>query len=115
MSLSQLLLFSCLGLGSGALVAGLAVSLVLCYRGSGIINLATGAVATVAAYAFWSFRAGVYGPVFSMPLAVVCTLLVSMLVGVLMELLAFRPLRTSSPVARLLASLGLLLVGQAVV
>ena len=113
--MDQIILFALLGLGSGALIAGLAVSLVLCYRGSGIINLATGAVATVAAYAFWSLTAGVYGPRFSTPLAVVCTLIVSALVGVLMEFLAFRPLRTSSPVAKLVASLGLLLIGQAVV
>ena len=46
--MDEVILFSVLGLGSGALVAGIAVGLVLSYRGSGIINLAMGAVAMVA-------------------------------------------------------------------
>ena len=43
-----------LGLGSGALIAGIALGVVLTYRGSGIINLATGGVAMFAGYAFWA-------------------------------------------------------------
>ena len=45
--------------------------------------------------------------------AVVVTMLVAVLVGVLSELLVFRPLRTSSPLAKLVASLGILLILQA--
>ena len=52
--MQQILLFSLLGLGSGALIAGIALGVVLTYRGSGIINLATGGVAMVAGYAFWA-------------------------------------------------------------
>ena len=63
--MDQYVLFALLGLGTGALVAGIAVGLVLTYRGSGIINLATGAVAMVAAYAFWAFKTGEFGPEFS--------------------------------------------------
>ncbi len=111
--MDQIVLFALLGLGTGALVAGIAVGLVLTYRGSGIINLATGAVAMVAAYAFWSFKTGVYGPEFSTPVAFVFTLVVALFMGVLMEILAFRPLRTASPLAKLVASLGILLVTQA--
>ena len=40
-------------------------------------------------------------------------MLVAILVGVLSELLVFRPLRTSSPLAKLVASLGILLILQA--
>ena len=47
--MGQLLLFALLGLGQGALVSGIAVAVVVTYRGSGVINLATGAVAMVAA------------------------------------------------------------------
>ena len=57
----QLLLFAILGLGSGSLIAGIALGVVLTYRGSGIINLATGAVAMVAGYSYWSLKTGVYG------------------------------------------------------
>jgi branched-chain amino acid transport system permease protein len=111
--MDQLILFGLLGLGTGALIAGIAISLVVMYRGSGIINLATGAVAMVAAYAFWGFKTGEFGPTFNTPVAFILTLVVSLLWGVLMELLAFRPLRTASPLAKLVASLGVLLTTQA--
>ena len=42
-------------------------------------------------------------------------MLAAILVGVLSELLVFRPLRTSSPLAKLVASLGILLILQATV
>ncbi len=54
--MQQILLFSLLGLGSGALIAGIALGVVLTYRGSGIINLSTGGMAMLAGYAFWSLR-----------------------------------------------------------
>ena len=54
--MEQVLLFVLLGLGGGALIAGIALGVVLTYRGSGIINLATGAVAMVAGYSFWSLQ-----------------------------------------------------------
>jgi branched-chain amino acid transport system permease protein len=111
--MDQFVLFALLGLGTGALVAGIAVGLVLTYRGSGIINLATGAVAMVAAYAFWAFKTGVFGPEFSTPVAFIFTLVVALVMGLLMEFLAFRPLRTASPLAKLVASLGILLITQA--
>ena len=43
----------------------------------------------------------------------IVTMSVAILVGVLSELLVFRPLRTSSPLAKLVASLGILLILQA--
>jgi branched-chain amino acid transport system permease protein len=108
------LLFALLGLGTGALIAGIALGVVLTYRGAGIINLATGAVAMVAGYTFWSLKTGFF---FDLTLgtvpALVVTLLVVLLVGVLMELGAFRPLRAASPLAKLAASLGVLLLAQA--
>ena len=41
--MQQVLLFVLLGLGSGALIACIALAVVLAYRGAGIINLASGA------------------------------------------------------------------------
>ncbi len=46
------------GLGAGSLIAGIAIGVVLTYRGSGIINLATGAIAMLAGYCYWSLKAG---------------------------------------------------------
>ena len=43
--MKEILQFSLLGLGEGSLIAGVAIALVLFYRGSGVINLATGAIA----------------------------------------------------------------------
>ena len=39
----DILLFAALGLGAGALIASIALGVVLTYRGSGVINVATGA------------------------------------------------------------------------
>jgi branched-chain amino acid transport system permease protein len=111
----QYILFALLGLASGALIAGIALGVVLAYRGSGIINLAVGAVSMVAGYSFWSLRTGFFGPEFPTPLALVITLAVVLIVGALMEWIAFRPLRTASPLAKMAASIGVLLVLQGVV
>ncbi|MBO0868230.1 MAG: ABC transporter permease [Micromonosporaceae bacterium] len=108
------ILFILLGLGTGALIAGIGLGVVLTYRGSGIINLATGAVAMVAGYMFWALQTGFFGGygLTTVP-AVLVSLVVAMGVGVVMEVAAFRPLRAASPLAKLAASLGFLLTLQA--
>ena len=111
--MSDVALFVLLGLGGGAVIAGIAMAVVITYRGAGIINLSTGAVSMVAAYGFWALRSGHFGPVFATVPALAITMAAAVLVGVLSELLVFRPLRTSSPLAKLVASLGILLVLQA--
>jgi branched-chain amino acid transport system permease protein len=111
--MQDILLFVLLGLGPGALIAGIALAVVLTYRGSGIINLATGAVAMLAGYAYWSLKTGEFGVVFATAPALVLTLVFTLAVGVLIELVAFRPLRNAAPLAKLVSSLGVLLVAQA--
>ena len=113
--MTDLILFILLGLGAGAVIAGIAMAVVVTYSGSGIINLATGAVSMVAAYAFWALKSDYFGVTLATAPAVAVTILVSVVVGVLTELLVFRPLRTSSPLAKLVASLGILLIFQATV
>jgi branched-chain amino acid transport system permease protein len=112
---NEIILFALLGLGTGAVTAGLAISVVVTFRGSGIINLAAGAVAMVAAYAFWAFDSGFFNVTLGTVPAVIVTVAVAVAVGVLSEFLVFRPLRTSSPLAKLIASLGILLTLQATV
>jgi branched-chain amino acid transport system permease protein len=109
----QILLFALLGLGSGALIAAIALGVVATYRGSGIINLATGGVAMLAGYAFWSLRTGELGPRLGTVPALAVSLLFTLAVGVAIELVAFRPLRTAAPLAKLVSSLAVLLVAQA--
>jgi branched-chain amino acid transport system permease protein len=109
----DILLFALLGLGSGALIAGIALAIVLTYRGSGIINLATGGVAMLAGYSYWSLKTGEYGTEFGTAPALAITFLVTLAVGALIELVAFKPLRNAAPLAKLVSSLGVLLVAQA--
>jgi branched-chain amino acid transport system permease protein len=111
--MDQILLFALLGLGSGALIAGIALAVVLTYRGSGIINIATGGVAMLAGYSFWSLKTGEYGTEFGTAPALLITLVVTLVIGALIELVAFRPLRNAAPLAKLVSSLGVLLVAQA--
>jgi branched-chain amino acid transport system permease protein len=111
--MQQVLLFVLLGLGSGALIAGIALAVVVTYRGSGIINLATGGVAMLSGYAYWSLKTGEYGTHFGTAPALVLTLLITLAIGVLIEFVAFRPLRGAAPLAKLVSSLGVLLVAQA--
>jgi branched-chain amino acid transport system permease protein len=109
----DILLFALLGLGSGALIAGIALAIVLTYRGSGIINLATGGIAMLAGYSYWSLKTGEYGTEVGTAPALVITFVVTLAVGALIELVAFRPLRNAAPLAKLVSSLGVLLVAQA--
>ena len=108
-------LFALFGLGEGALIAALAISVVVFYRGSGTVNLSMGAIAMVASYVFYSFGAGSFG--FTPPwwLAFILTLLFIAVLGTIIELALFRPLRPSSPLAKLAASLGLLLLAQSLI
>jgi branched-chain amino acid transport system permease protein len=106
-----LLLFILLGLGSGALIAGIALGVVATYRGSGYINLSTGAIAMLGGYAFWSLTSG---KIASLPYAVALplALIFVLAVATLLEFVVYRPLRNTSPLARMVASLGVLLVCQ---
>ena len=113
--MKEILLFALLGLGTGSVVAGISISVVVTYRGSGIINLATGAVAMVAAYAFWAIKSDFFHVTLGTVPAFIVTVTVAVAVGVLTEFLVFRPLRTASPLAKLIASLGVLLTLQATV
>ncbi|HKP18652.1 MAG TPA: ABC transporter permease [Gaiellaceae bacterium] len=115
MDWEQLVLFAILGLGTGSLTAGIALGVVLTYRGSGIINLATGAIAMLAGYSYWSLKTGIYGVHMPTAAALVITFVVLLFIGCAIEFIAFRPLRTASPLAKLAASLGVLLTAQAAV
>ncbi|GAB2826418.1 hypothetical protein GCM10022221_25560 [Actinocorallia aurea] len=125
--MQQILLFAVLGLGTGALIAGLALSLVATYRGSGTINVAAGAIAMFAAYVFYGLRGEGFllvpalnvagGPGRVMPLvpAVLLTLAVCALLGLAWHYLVMHPLRRQAPLAKLVASVGVLLILQAYV
>src|SRR3984957_12235065 len=114
-------------MSSGALVGGLSLGLVLNYQGAGVPNFAIGAVAMLGAFDFYPLRTAgsLFLPLPGVPLlgvgkpwamlpAFVVALLVCAVVGVLFDVLVLGRLRTSSPLAKLVASLGLLLTLQAI-
>jgi ABC-type branched-subunit amino acid transport system ATPase component/branched-subunit amino acid ABC-type transport system permease component len=119
------LAFLLLGLGSGAVFASLALALVMTYRSSGVINFATGAIALYAAYTYSFLRQGkLFVPLPWLPtsvsiggdpglfLAILITLALSAVLGALMYLLIFRTLRSAPPVAKAVASLGVMVMLQ---
>lgn len=114
-----------LGAGSGALIAALAIGVVVVYRGSGVINVASGAMAMYASYVFNSlntngdllliaWRVHLGNPWGFLP-AMILAMVVSAGMSAIYYFAIFGPLRTASPVAKLVASVGLLLVLQAVI
>ncbi len=113
--MQNILLFAVLGLGEGALIAALAMSVVVFYRGSGTVNLSMGAVAMVGSYLFYSVNNGALG--FRPPwwLAFIIAGVFVAVLAAIVELGLFWPLRGSSPLAKLAASLGLLLLAQSII
>ncbi|HVX16532.1 MAG TPA: branched-chain amino acid ABC transporter permease/ATP-binding protein [Acidimicrobiales bacterium] len=120
--------FLLLGIGNGAVFAALALALVVTYRSSGVLNFATGALALHAAYTYAFLRQGqLLNPIppfastigiggsLSMLPALVLTLLIEGLVGVLLYAVVFRPLRNAVPAAKAVASLGLAAVLTAMI
>jgi branched-chain amino acid transport system permease protein len=117
------------GLGGGAVVAALAIGLVLCFRTSGVVNFAYGAMGMYAAFVFVELRrtGELLLPVVGLPsrvalvsrptvaTALVVAAVMGAVLGAIVFWLVFRPLRAASSLARVVASLGLLVYLQEVV
>jgi branched-subunit amino acid ABC-type transport system permease component len=113
-------------LGGGAVVAALGLGLVLTNRASNVINFAHAAVGTYLAYAYFEFRdrGDLVLPVLGLPdririlptptigTAIFVIAVFAAVLGVVIHLLVFRPLRSASVLARIVASLGLFLYFQ---
>ena len=114
--MEQIVLFALLRLsGTGALIAGVAISLVLTYRGAGVINFAAGSVSMICGFMFWALTGDKFGTTFGQVPALILSIITAALVGVAMELVAFRPLRHATPLAKLVSTVGFLLLSQAVI
>lgn len=149
--MSEILLFLILGLGTGTMLAGIGLSIVVTFRSSGVVNFSAGAMAMVSAYTYSGLRADGtmivpplpnplvlvavplqwFGVDWAMPAipttmrlasgpltpgsALLVALLVAVALGALAHLLVFRPLRNATPLARAIASVGVMLLLQAVV
>ena len=103
--MTDLLRYAFVGLGLGGIYAMLGVGMVMIYRGSGVVNFAHSGFALIGAYTVYTLRAD-HG--LSTPVALILAVLLGCLVGLAMQVLVLRPLRRASPLARVIATLGVL-------
>lgn len=108
--MQEVLRFALLGLGLGALYSLASQGLMVIYRGSGVLNFAHGAIGMVGAYTAYEVRSVHEQP---FVVALVAGIAVSAAIGALTHLLVMRSLRRASPLARIVATLGVLIVLQA--
>ena len=130
--------FAFLGIGAGSFIAMMAAGLVVAFKGSGVINFSHGAVAMYAAFTYnylrldgtirlplvdilpthqanipvkISLASG--GPVDKW-LAILISLLMSVLIGAGMHYLVFKPLRNAAPLGKVIGAIGVMLYLQGV-
>ena len=95
------------GIAWGSLYGALALSLVLVYRASGIVNFAQGEMAMFSAYVTWQCHQ--WG--MSLPLAIVASMVIAFVAGALVERVLIRPLAAStSHLTLIIITLGLMLI-----
>ena len=95
------------------LVYGLvAISFVVIYRASKIVNLAQGEVLMIGALLLWTFTLGAtkFGVHIPFPVGILLTLLGCVAFGLILERLVFRPLIGQPPFAIFMASIALLVL-----
>lgn len=130
-AITNYLLYGILGLGSGAVISFIALGIVLGYRGSGVINFAQGGLGMYCAYVFFALRkTGRYllpvpglkgfwqiGDSTGMSLwpSLTISLITAVLLGLIVHFLVFRPLRNAPSLAKVAASIGLMLTLQDIV
>jgi len=127
---TEILLLCILGVGIGGFYAILATGIVVGHKGSGLINLDQGALAMYPAYTFVTMRESgdiyfpwfdfVPGPIdipFRLSLAssgldafpsFIAAMLMSVFLGVAVQVLVFGPLRNKPPISKIIGSLGAL-------
>lgn len=104
-----------IGLTTGAVYGLLALGFVVIYRASKVLNFAEAGVGAVGAYLLYDLMEGSGGGWGRFLGAMVVGLAAAALLGVAIERLAIRPLRRAPAIAPLVATVGVLLLAQAVV
>jgi branched-chain amino acid transport system permease protein len=121
--MTDYLFFILLGTGAGAIIAAFGLGLVVTYQGSGVVNFAYGAMATWSGFVYADLRQGAYPfPFPGLPAryhfggdvgiwwAFGLALLTAGLMGLLVYQLVFRPLYRAPALAKVVASIGILIV-----
>jgi sulfate-transporting ATPase len=106
---TEVLRFAALGLGAGAIYTLAAHGMVVIYRGSGILNFAHGAFAATGGYVYWKVSVQGGAPV---GVGVVAGIAAASLLGTATFALVIRPLRHASSLARVIATIGVMLAVQ---
>jgi ABC-type branched-subunit amino acid transport system ATPase component/ABC-type branched-subunit amino acid transport system permease subunit len=104
MTSQALLQFALIGLGTGAIYALTAQAVVLVYRGSGILNFASGAIGMVGAELFYELHDGQGVP---LPLALAAGIAAPALISVTMQVGVLSRMRSSTGLSKLIATVGL--------
>jgi sulfate-transporting ATPase len=107
----EVIRFAVLGFGIGALYALASQGLIVIYRGSGVLNFAIGAIGMAGVFLQWDLHIQ-HGWAF-IP-SVIVGVAFSALIGAITHTFIMRPLRTSSPLVRVIATLGVLVTLQAI-
>ena len=126
--MTDYLFFILLGTGAGAIIAAFGLGLVVTYQGSGLVNFGYGAMATWSGYVYADLRQGSYPfPIPGLPdryhfgedvgiwWAFGLALLTAALMGLLVYQLVFRPLYRAPALAKVVASIGLVIVFTALI
>ncbi len=121
--MTDYLFYVLLGSGAGAIIAALGLGLVITYQGSGVVNFAQGAMAMWIAYVYADLRRGAYPfPIPGLPAryhfdddvgfiwAMTLSMLTAALLGFVVYRLVFKPLYHAPALAKVVASVGLLIV-----
>ena len=123
--------FLLLGIGPGALFAMIGASMVVAYKGSGVINFAQPAMAQFVVFEYVSLRLTgkmqmpwfdflpttwlnipveiqvTDGPTEFVP-SFILAMLIAVLLGLMVHFLVFRPLRNAAPLGKVIGSVGVL-------
>jgi ABC-type branched-subunit amino acid transport system ATPase component/branched-subunit amino acid ABC-type transport system permease component len=110
--MEEVVRFALLGFGLGALYSLASQGLLLIYRGSGVLNFGHGAIGMVGAYIEWVVTEHHHLPYVVGLLAGVGT---SATIGAATHLLVMRKLRRASPLARMVATLGVLITCESAI
>src|SRR4051794_29175830 len=94
------------GIATGSIYGALALALVLIYRSTGIVNFAQGELATLSTFVAWGLtQAGL-----PIGIAILLTLVLSLIGGMLIERVVIRPVEGGAELALVVVTLGLFIL-----
>lgn len=106
---AQVVVSTAAGLAAGSLYAISASGLVVVYTTTGIFNFSHGAIGVVGAFIYWQLHQNADGPQLHSLLALaIVVLVVAPVIGILLDVVLMRRLRTAPLVVQLMVTVGLM-------